>query len=184
MALATQTGELLPYQNGYVVPLNPRDSLFLIVNDQYMVASNRFSNAAAMAGGGKGNGQLSSNLVSTISAHPFSTYFDITESFKNIDLTSYATHGEADIYKESSRLLTNVSLNGGEFKDHAMQSHLEVNFTNTEESSIITLLDFGMKISDAMEKIRVNATPQTVDTASAAPEARNPADDVPTKKHF
>ena len=162
MGMALETGELHPYQQGYVVPLNQRDSLFIIVSDQYAVTSNKYNSASAIIDGKKSGVSMPSNLVSQTSSHPFNIFIDIQQAMKNVNISASMSKDEQAIYEESSKLLTNVSINGGEYKDHAMQTHLEINFTNTEESSIFTLLDFGMKVSDAVEKARANEPAQPV----------------------
>ena len=143
---------LQPTSTGYVMPLSLQDSLFIAVNDQYAVFSNKNATAIATLNGGNKE-KIAENILAQATSHPMTMFFDINQTLKNIDLSNtMSSPGDSSMYAESRRLLSNISLNGGEFKDNAMQAHLDVNFTNTEENSIITLLDFGMKINDAREK--------------------------------
>jgi len=50
---------------------------------------------------------------------------------------------------ESKKLLNNISVTGGAFRDNSFDYHLDINFMNTDENSIINLMDYGMKMSDA-----------------------------------
>ena len=74
-----------------------------------------------------------------------------------MDLSSTLSFSDSLMFGESKKLLSGVSINGGEFKDNAMTSHMELNFTNTEENSIIALLDFGMRLNDASMKKQMSA---------------------------
>lgn len=50
---------------------------------------------------------------------------------------------------ESKKLLSNISFDGGEFNNNAFTYHMDINFINTDENSLIELMDYGMKINDA-----------------------------------
>ena len=73
---------------------------------------------------------------------------------KNIDPgISHSAHDSAMI-AESKKLLNNLSFTGGAFKDNAFEYHLDINFMNTDENSIIELMDYGVRMNDA-DKITV-----------------------------
>ncbi len=163
MSIANGTGEMFPKGEGYFIPLTASDSLFIIASENYLVVSNKYASASNISKGGSAIQQLPDNVAAKGSSYPFNMYVDIQQAFKNIDLGSAVTADDAVVYEESKKLLTNMTFNGGRVTDNAMETHLEINFSNTEESSIITLLDFGMKISDAVEKAREKAQPK-VDT--------------------
>ncbi len=164
--IAKQTGSLMPNGNGFVIPLTAKDSLYFLLNDQYAVASNRSFMANEVLKGENKDNRVSGDLLSKVSGHPFAMYFDLRQAFKNIDLGTTLSPSDSVIYNESKNLLTSLSLTGGDYKNNAMEAHVEVNFANTEESSIFALLDFGMKISDAVEKSAKN-TPMQPNQTSA-----------------
>ncbi len=159
MDIAGKTGMLLPdtrnaATKGFVVPVSVRDSFYILVQYPYVVISNKYPQAkAAIEGGDKAN-KLPANILSEVTGHPLGLYFDIQQSIQKFNVGNATNESDSILYAESRKLLTNFSLNGGEFKDDAMQTHLEVNFTNKDESSIIVLLNYGMKITEALEKAK------------------------------
>ena len=161
--MSIQSG-LQPYGTGYAIRLNPQDSLFVMANDQYAVLSNKYESGSAILTGSNKE-KLATAVGNDACSHPMAMFFDINQSLKNIDTKPMLTHGsDSSMYEVCRHLLTNVSITGGEFKNDAVQAHLDVNFANSEENSIITLLDFGMKISEAQEKYR-NGIPKQQDAS-------------------
>lgn len=153
MTFAKQAG-MLPVGEGYMMPVSVRDSVFVLSNNDYAVFSNKYTNAVSILHDNYKDQPMGSAVASNANGHPFSMFIDIQETIKKIDMSAMMTAQDAGIFNESKNLLTNISFNGGDYKDGAMQAHMEINFTNKDESSILTLLDFGMRISDAMEKNR------------------------------
>ena len=153
MNFAKQAG-LQPIGEGYMLPVSAHDSVFILSNNDYAVFSNKYPNASNILHGNNQGQTANSAMAANIDGHPFAMFIDIQETIKKIDLSAVMSPQDAGIFNESRNLLTNISFNGGEFKNGAMQAHMEINFTNKDESSILTLLDFGMRISDAMEKSR------------------------------
>jgi hypothetical protein len=150
--LAKENG-LKPTANGFVIPINDKDSIYIAINDQYAVASNKYANAAGFLAGDFKTQKMPEAASATVVGHPGSAYIDIHQLFNNIDPgISHSAHDSAMI-AESKKLLSNVGISGGEFKNDAFEYHLSINFTNTEENSIIELMDYGMKINDA-DKIK------------------------------
>ncbi|MBC7554818.1 MAG: DUF4836 family protein [Taibaiella sp.] len=152
MDIAKASGMMMPVNQGYAVPVSEHDSFFIAMNDNYLAVSNRYATAGGILAGEYKAAKLPAEAAKQLEGHPFALYFDIQRVLQNINPGSYIPREDSVIYSESKKLLTDFSINGGNFKDNAMQSHLELNFSNKEESSIITLLDFGMKINDAIEK--------------------------------
>jgi len=146
--IAKQSG-MQPMGNGFVIPIDDRDSVYIMVNDQYLVASNKYVNANGFLKGDFKSQKMSPAASAAIMGHPIALYVDIQELFKNIDPSiSHSSHDSAMIM-ESRQLLNNASLTGGTFKDNAFEYHLDINFVNTDENSIIALLDYGMRMSNA-----------------------------------
>ena len=146
--LAKDNG-LQPMGNGFVMPIDDKDSVYIVMNDQYLVASNKLANANGFLQGSFKSDKKADAPVSQVSGHPMAVYVDIRQMLQNIDASiGHSSHDSAMIM-ESKKLLNNMSLTGGSFKDNAFAYHLDINFSNTEENSIIQLMDYGMKISDA-----------------------------------
>lgn len=152
MSFAKDNAGIKPMGDGYYLPINTHDSVFVVSDNDYAVFSNKYANAANILHGTDKSQQLAAAVATQAEGHPFAMFVDIQETIRNIDFTNSIDAEDAAIYNESRKLLNNISFSGGEYKDNAMQAHMEINFTNKDESSIITLLDYGMKISDAMQK--------------------------------
>jgi len=148
--LAAQSG-MQPVPDGYFAPIG-HDSVFLLMNGKYAVAANKYADAVAILNGSNKGQKMTDAAAAQVPGHPFALFVDVAQSVKNLDFSSMMTPADSTIVNESKKLISNVSVNGGEFKDNAMISHMEINFTNTEENSIITLLDFGMRMTDAANK--------------------------------
>ena len=135
--------------NGFVIPIDDKDSVYIMINDQYLVASNKFANATGFLGGAFKSQKLPDGAAAQVPGHPWAFYFDVQQFCKNID--AGITHSPRDSFmiNESKKLLNNISFAGGAFKDNAFQYHLDISFMNTEENSIIQLMDYSMKMSDA-----------------------------------
>ena len=149
--LASQNG-LQKNGTGFIIPIDDKDTVYAMINDQYLIVSNKYPYTNGFLQGSFKTQKMPSQAESTVSAHPFALYMDVQELFKNID--AGITHSAQDsiMIMESKKLLSNISFNGGEFIDNAFSYHMDINFTNTEENSLIELMDYGMKINDA-EKV-------------------------------
>jgi hypothetical protein len=136
--------------NGFVIPLGEKDSVYIMMNDQFAVASNKYANVTGFLDGTYKTQKMSGPVASTVMGHPWAFYLDIQQMFKNIDnrSVSESAHDSAMI-AESKKLLSSISFTGGEFKESALSYHLDVSFMNTDENSIINLMDYGMRMSDA-----------------------------------
>jgi hypothetical protein len=146
--LAKNVG-LVPMKDGYFLPLDEKDSVYMLMNDQYVVLSNKYPNASGFLQGEYKAQKMPEALTPAVLGNPMAFYFDVQQFLKNIDpAISHSAHDSAMIV-ESKMLLNNISITGGAFKNNAFESHLDINFINTEENSIIELMDFGMRMSDA-----------------------------------
>ena len=144
-----QGSGLLPAQNGFIIPLDEKDSVYMMYNDQYAVLSNKLPFANGLLAGSFKQ-EKKPDIVSTqLTGHPWNMYIDVQQLFKNVDPgVSHSVH-DSMVIVESRNLLNNIAFSGGTFKDNALECHVDINFMNTEENSIIELMDFGMKINDA-----------------------------------
>ncbi len=146
--LARENG-LQPMGNGFVIPISLKDSVYIMMNDQYVIAANNYKHATGFLSGDFKATKMRPEIAKTIMGHPVSMYVDIQQLFKNVDNTiSHSAHDSAMI-AESKKLLNNCSLTGGAFVNNAFEYHMDVNFMNPDENSIIELMDYGMKMSDA-----------------------------------
>jgi hypothetical protein len=135
--------------DGFVVPLDDKDSVYIMMNDQYAVASNKYTNATGFLAGGFKAQKMPDAAAAKVLGHPWALYLDVQQLFNNIDpAISHSAHDSAMI-TESKKLLSSISANGGEFKENAFEYHLDITFANPEENSIIALMDYGMRMNDA-----------------------------------
>jgi len=133
----------------YIVPIDDKDSVYIMMNGEYAVASNKFANANGFLQGSFKSQKMPEATAAEILGHPWALYFDMQQFLKNIDAgISHSAH-DSTMIMESKKLLNNISFTGGAFKENAFEYHLDINFMNTEENSIIELMDFGMKMNDA-----------------------------------
>ncbi len=135
--------------SGYVIPINDKNSVYILLNNDYLAASNRYGYADSFLKGVFKSQKLPDAAASSVPGHPVAFYFDVQEFCKHID--AGITHSTRDSFmiNESKKLLNNITFAGGAFKDNAFEYHLDVNFMNTEENSIIQLMDYSMKMNDA-----------------------------------
>ena len=139
-----------PYGNdAYAYPLDTKDSLFFMINDKYMVASNRYQNVTGYISGKFKSEGLPSIVKSGVLGHPVGMVMDIAQIVKNIDPAIVSSPRDSAVLAVSKNLLSSISINGGTFKNNSFGSHIDINFTNSDENSIIALMDYGLKISDA-----------------------------------
>jgi len=75
-------------------------------------------------------------------------YMDFQELFRKVDAGISHSSQDSAMIMESKKLLKDVSVKGGAFKNEAFEYQMEVNFVNTDENSIIQLIDYGMRMSD------------------------------------
>jgi hypothetical protein len=150
MDLAGQNG-LIHIPNGYVMPISDKDSVFMITNDHYAVVSNKQSYASGFLDGTLKDNKMPETAASQVYGHPFAVYFDIQQFFNNIDPSIGGSPQDSAMITESKKLINNIAINGGQFKNSAYEFHLDVNFNNTDENSIIQLIDFGMRMNDAQK---------------------------------
>jgi hypothetical protein len=147
--MAKAGGTLQPIKGGYAMPLSDKDSVYILINDQYAAISNKYSNVTGILNGTFKPEKKSSPAFSDATSHPIAWYIDIQQLFNNIDANIAQSPRDSAIVAESRKLLSNMAFNGGEYKHDAVEFHLEVNFINKDENAILQLMDYGMKVNDA-----------------------------------
>ena len=151
--LAKDNG-LQPVGTGYAMPLDDKDTIYAQANDQYMIVSNKNPYAEGFLQGTFKTEKMPEAAATQVAGHPFAFYLDMQQMLKNVDAGINQSAQDSAMITESRKLLNNISLTGGAFKNSAISYHLDINFTNTEENSIIELMDYGMKMSDANKTAR------------------------------
>ncbi len=142
---------------GFVIPINSKDSVFILMNDKFAVASNKYAYASGLLDGNAKSG-MAESAASGAYGHPTAFFLDMQQLLKNIDpAISHSAHDSAMI-SESKKLLNTVSFTGGSFKNDAFEYHLDINFMNKDENSILILKDFGTKMSE-VDKTKGNINP-------------------------
>lgn len=152
--LAKESG-LRQSGNGFIIPIDDKDSVYAMINDQYVVVSNKYPYAAGFLQGTYKSQKMPGPAAAAVTGHPFALFIDVQQLFKNIDAGISHSAQDSIMINESKKLLSNISLNGGEFVNNAFSYHLDINFTNTDENSLLELMDYGMKINDA-EKVAMH----------------------------
>lgn len=147
--LARQNSGLVPIQGGYAMPITLKDSIYVLINDQYAAISNKYSNVSGILSGSFTGEKKESPAFGEASSHPFLFHIDIKQMFNHIDQGIATSARDSVMITESKKLLSDISLMGGDYKDGAISFHLDVNFINKDENSILQLMDYGMKVNDA-----------------------------------
>jgi hypothetical protein len=135
--------------NGFVVPIDEKDSIYIMMNDQYAVVSNKLGYSKGVLEGTFKSQKMSDQASSRIMGYPWALFIDVQQLFKNVDSKISNSAHDSVMVAESRNLLSSITFNGGFFKNNAINYNLDISFKNTDENSIIELMDFGMKMSDA-----------------------------------
>lgn len=139
---------LQPYGTGYVMPLTTSDSVYLMKDGQYAVISNKRSYATGILDGSFKSAKMKGHIAKKAYGYPFALCLDIRQLFQDVDPAISSSPRDSAVIAESKKLLDNVSLHGGKYVDSAYKFDLEINFINTDENSILELIDFGMRMND------------------------------------
>jgi hypothetical protein len=139
---------LLPLSNNlWAIPVTESDTVFICLTDTYAIAGNKRADINNFIAGGSKT-EKSSPDAGDIKASSFTLFVDIKQMANTISpIISHSPHDSA-VYEQSKKLLDNILINAGSFKDNAYEYHMTINFINREENSLINIMDFGMKIND------------------------------------
>ncbi len=157
--LVKTTGYFMPYSNGYMMPFPTGDTVFLLYNDQYAIVSNKSASVNAILSGNAG-GKMTEEAKKIVYGHSASMYLDVQEIFKGVDAATMFSPAELQAYNETQKLLKNIYMHTDLPKDDKVTTKYAVNFMNKEENSILILLDYGMKISEAIDKANSESAKQ------------------------
>lgn len=140
-----QTGVTPAATDTYQFPLSGKDSVSILINDKYIIVSNKM--AAALAYQGNNNGSTAEMVSKEIAGHPVGMYFDINSVLSSMDPGMIGGKKDAAMMNEVKGLLSGLKMNGGEFKGDANVYHAELVFTNKTENSLIQLLHFAQRMA-------------------------------------
>jgi hypothetical protein len=131
-------------------------SLSLMVTDKYMGLSNKKDKLQAVM-----QGQYSKDkaheVISKSQGHPF-TMFVNAASMIGAANPAMTSQRDSAMLAESRKLITNASFSGGEFKGDAFRYNMSINFTNKEENSLLQLMDFAIRMGDAVKQTTLATT--------------------------
>jgi len=150
LKMAAENSGITPIDNNtFIIPVSATDSIVVKSSDKYALVTNKSAYAAAFLNGSYKSQSFPADAANALNGHPFSMYFDVQQMVKTINPGSIANnpHDSASI-SEAKKLLSNISLYGGEFKNNAVEYHVTVNFTDKSENSLLQLMDFGMKVNN------------------------------------
>jgi hypothetical protein len=140
--------QMLKAPNGYVLPITAQDSVHLVQDGSYTVISNKRNYAYGFIDGRFEKDKMPRKMANKVYDQPFAMCLDISQLFKDVDPAISSVPRDSAMISEGKKLLDNITLHGGKFKDNAYQFKMEVNFLNTDENSILELIDFGMRMND------------------------------------
>jgi hypothetical protein len=150
LALVQKQTGLAPSAPGvYQIPMGGNESVNILINDKFIVVSNKAASALAYQKGN--NGSIPAILNKEIAGHPTGMYVDIKSMLAALDGNMFGNREDEAILKEVRNLLLSLKMNGGEFKGEANEYHAELNFVNKSENSLVQLLNFAQRVS-ALQK--------------------------------
>jgi len=150
LALVQKQTGLAPSAPGvYQIPMGGNESVNILINDKFIVVSNKAASALAYQKGN--NGSMPAILNKEIAGHPTGMYVDIKSMLAALDGNMFGNREDEAILKEVRNLLLSLKMNGGEFKGEANEYHAELNFVNKSENSLVQLLNFAQRVS-ALQK--------------------------------
>jgi len=147
-----EQGGLKKSGDGYVLPLTTDDSVYMMLNDQYAVISNKRGYASGFLAGTFKKSKMKGSVSSAVYGQPFAMCLDIRQLFREVDPGISNSPRDSAIISESKKLLDNITLKGGKYVNNAYKFRLDINFINTDENSILELIDFGMRMNDISNK--------------------------------
>lgn len=154
----SNTGMKKLSENSFMVPLQDdgKDTIFFMKDNQYAMVSNKLNNINGFFKGDfmKGNDGLAS--YEKITAHPWTMFFDLQQFTKNIDQSVISNPEDSVRLAESRKLLKSITFNGGEFRNNAINYKIEISFLNEDANSLLSILDYSIKMQDAEKKMNNN----------------------------
>ncbi len=154
LLLGVNSNMLRLNSNTYAIPISATDSVIIMTSDKYAVVTNKSINGVRYIQGN--NKDQKNGAVTKVYGHPFGMYMDIQQMLKwlNPDMAGDAADNKK--IAAAKNLLDNMLVTGGAFSNDAFDYHMDLNFMNKDENSLLTLLDFGMKMrqTDSLQAVK------------------------------
>ena len=128
------------------------ESPMLMINDKYAVVSNKAENATAYLNSGNKGPKLTGLASESVTGHPLGMFFDVQQMVKSVDPAIKNNDMDPKVIAEAKKLVENMAMSGGEYKNDAFEWNMSMNFVNKDENSLIQILNFAMHMSDAQNK--------------------------------
>ncbi|XZF13237.1 DUF4836 family protein [Chitinophagaceae bacterium MMS25-I14] len=120
----------------------------IAVNDQYVVIANTLESAQAFIQGKYKGQKMPEDVRKEIFGHPIGAYADIHTIVNAASLPAGMSDHDSAVATEAKKLVSNMTLAGGEFKNLAFAFHSQVNLTDQSENSLLQLLGFLVKVEN------------------------------------
>lgn len=146
LGLAKSNGLMQTGANTYVLPLPLNDSIILVADDNYAIITNKSANAVAYLQGNYKSQKLPP--AADIYSHPFAMFVDVQQMAKAVDPSMSHNASDSATIIEAKKLLSDISVNGGAYKNDAFEYNMSVNFMNTDENSLLQLIDFATRVNN------------------------------------
>lgn len=121
----------------------------LSTGNGYAAISNDPATAAAFLAS---EGKSDFKIPGAVKDNPYGFYIDIKNSIKSLPLDLLYGKQDSTVFQEARGLLESVSAYGGKINGDHSDFHFEASFQNKEENSLMQLLKFMQKVSDAEKR--------------------------------
>jgi hypothetical protein len=112
------------------------------------VIGNRYGNVSGFLNGGFKDQKMPAAASAIVYGHPAAMYFDAQQMLTAVG-AGMTSHRDSAAMAATKELLLDASFSGGEFKDGSFDYKSKINFVNKDENSLLVLMDYAMKVSDA-----------------------------------
>lgn len=146
LGLAKNNGLVQTGVNSYALPIGFTDSVVLLTDGNYAVVSNKSTNAMAYLQGSYKGQKMP--VAADVYGHPFAMFMDVQQMAKAVDPSISHSVNDAAVINEGKKLLSDISVNGGAYKNDAFEYKIAVNFMNKDENSLLQLIDFATKVNN------------------------------------
>jgi len=146
LGLAKSNGLVQTGVNSYALPIGFTDSVVLLTDGNYAVVSNKSTNAIAYLQGSYKGQKMPA--AADVYGHPFAMFMDVQQMAKAVDPSISHSVNDAAVINEGKKLLSDISVNGGAYKNDAFEYKIAVNFMNKDENSLLQLIDFATKVNN------------------------------------
>ncbi|MEI8278248.1 MAG: DUF4836 family protein [Bacteroidota bacterium] len=124
----------------------------IITDNNYIVFSNKAENATAFIANSNKGQKIPDIANKEVYGHPLGIYLDMQALMQAVNPSMNLGKGDSLTMVESKKLLQNITFNGGKYSNNAFEYHMNINFMNKSENSLIQILDMVMRINDESKK--------------------------------